>query len=146
LAHQPIVQREKYLQERANLPETKTWVCGWCQKDLIVPFSYTGSKKYHDECRKQANRASNRKKTLKRQGYRTDYIITHEEIAERDEFTCHICSEQVDMLLPRTSRYGATLDHVIPVSKGGDDSRDNLKLAHWICNIRKSDKLELVDA
>jgi 5-methylcytosine-specific restriction endonuclease McrA len=78
---------------------------------------------------------------LIRQGVKSDERITHEEIAERDNFICHICEQAVDMSLPRTSKFGATLDHVIPVSKGGVDSRENLKLAHWICNIKKSDKI-----
>jgi 5-methylcytosine-specific restriction endonuclease McrA len=36
----------------------------------------------------------------------------------------------------------ATVDHIIPVSKGGHPSAmDNLQLAHWICNRLKSNKL-----
>jgi 5-methylcytosine-specific restriction endonuclease McrA len=63
-------------------------------------------------------------------------------VAERDLFVCHICNELVDMSLPRTSKMGATLDHVFPLSLGGDDSMENVKLAHWICNVKKSNKLE----
>lgn len=142
LEYQKFLQRQKYLEEVAKRPETKITICGWCEKELVVPASYHGRPQHHDGCRTQARRARNRQKTLKRQGYRTDYLITHEEIAQRDGFLCHICLTVVDMCLPRTSRYGATLDHVIPISLGGKDSFDNLKLAHWICNIKKSNKLE----
>jgi 5-methylcytosine-specific restriction endonuclease McrA len=45
------------------------------------------------------------------------------------------------MSLPRTSKQGLTLDHVIPLSKGGTDTMDNLRPAHWLCNIKKSNKL-----
>lgn len=122
-------------------PEFKEWDCGWCGSKVKVRSSLQGGKKYHDDCAVKARRARNRIKTVKRQGVRSDARITHEEVAERDNFTCHLCGELVDMSLPRTSRFGATLDHVIPVSKGGVDSLDNLKLAHWVCNIRKSDKI-----
>jgi 5-methylcytosine-specific restriction endonuclease McrA len=44
------------------------------------------------------------------------------------------------MTLPRTHRYGATLDHLTPLSLGGEDTKENVKLAHWICNIRRSNK------
>lgn len=32
----------------------------------------------------------------------------------------------------------ASLDHVVPLSKGGDHTRSNSVVAHLICNIRKS--------
>jgi 5-methylcytosine-specific restriction endonuclease McrA len=55
---------------------------------------------------------------------------------------CHICKAEIDLTLSRTSRMGLTVDHVIPLSKGGSDELDNLRPAHWICNNRKSDKLD----
>lgn len=135
--------KAKWLIEKANLPETKEIVCQWCNEFVVVPYSLTGGRKFHDECMKQATRARNRKKSVKRQGAKTQAHIVHEVIAERDNYVCHLCGELVDMSLPRRSHYGATLDHVIPIAKGGLDSEDNVKLAHWICNVRKSDKLEI---
>ena len=131
----------RWLAEKQTRPATKSWICKWCQGEMVVPISYTGNRAYHDECRKPAKRANNRKKTLRRQKVSSRLIVTHEEIAERDGFVCHLCGEIVDMDLPRTSRMGATLDHVIPLSRGGVDEKDNLKLAHWICNVGKSNKL-----
>jgi 5-methylcytosine-specific restriction endonuclease McrA len=116
--------------------------CSWCEQTyLVVSDSRVAPNRQHDACRPLARRASYRVKTVKRQGVKSPERITHEEVAYRDNFICHICNELVDMNLPRTSRMGATLDHVYPISKGGVDSLDNLKLAHWICNIRKSNKL-----
>jgi 5-methylcytosine-specific restriction endonuclease McrA len=54
---------------------------------------------------------------------------------------CHICQRPIDPSLPRTSKQGLTVDHVIPLSKGGLDNIENLRPAHWSCNIKKSDKL-----
>jgi 5-methylcytosine-specific restriction endonuclease McrA len=34
-----------------------------------------------------------------------------------------------------------TLDHIIPLAKGGDHTYENIKLAHMICNSYKSDKV-----
>jgi 5-methylcytosine-specific restriction endonuclease McrA len=31
------------------------------------------------------------------------------------------------------------VDHIIPLSKGGDDTRANVQLACWGCNSAKSD-------
>jgi 5-methylcytosine-specific restriction endonuclease McrA len=33
------------------------------------------------------------------------------------------------------------IDHVFPVSLGGKDSEDNVRLAHRLCNMRKSNKV-----
>lgn len=132
---------QRWREEVASRPAHKEWECGWCRQMVTVPFAFTGSNKYHDECKLRARRARDRRKTLLRQGVKSDKRITHEEIAERDEHRCHICGDSVDMSLPRTSKLGATLDHVVPVSRGGVDSLENLKLAHWICNVRKSNKM-----
>lgn len=34
-----------------------------------------------------------------------------------------------------------TIDHVVPLDLGGDDKRANVQLAHFICNSRKSNRL-----
>jgi 5-methylcytosine-specific restriction endonuclease McrA len=64
------------------------------------------------------------------------------EISIRDEWTCHLCGEMVDETLPRLAKMGASLDHVVPISKGGTDEPENLKLAHFICNVRKGNKVD----
>ncbi len=35
--------------------------------------------------------------------------------------------------------YSPTIDHVIPLAKGGYDTIENVKAAHFICNSKKSD-------
>lgn len=35
----------------------------------------------------------------------------------------------------------ATIDHIIPLSKGGTHTYNNVQLAHYICNSKKSDKI-----
>ncbi|MDO5016550.1 MAG: HNH endonuclease signature motif containing protein [Eubacteriales bacterium] len=56
--------------------------------------------------------------------------------------TCGICGRPVDKTLPAGDPMSATVDHIIPINKGGHPSAlDNLQLAHWICNRQKSDKI-----
>lgn len=55
---------------------------------------------------------------------------------------CGICGKPVDMSLKYPDAMAACIDHIIPISKGGDPSDlANLQLAHWSCNRAKSDKL-----
>lgn len=59
------------------------------------------------------------------------------EIAERDDWTCWLCGEQV-------TRENWSIDHVTPISRGGKHSRANVKLAHLLCNSQKGADLPLI--
>jgi hypothetical protein len=131
---------ENWLIAKESKPATKLVSCKWCEQPLEVSTSFQGVIKYHDYCKKPARQAQYRVKSIRRQGIKKGNVISHDKVAERDGHNCYLCEQKVDMSLPRTSRYGATLDHVIPLSKGGTDTMDNVKLTHWICNIQKSDK------
>jgi hypothetical protein len=137
----------KWLQKIESRPAYKLMTCAWCEEDLLWPSDKKGYAKYHAECKKPARQSQYRIKSIRRQTKLAGKRISHQEIAERDYYKCHLCGGTVDMGLPRTHRYGATLDHLTPLSLGGEDTPDNVKLAHWICNIRRSNKpLEESDA
>ena len=59
------------------------------------------------------------------------------EIAARDRFKCGICGKRVRMALTRPDRMSPTIDHLVPISDGGDDTRANVRLAHYGCNSRR---------
>lgn len=55
---------------------------------------------------------------------------------------CGICGKPVDKSLKYPHPLCATIDHIIPLEKGGHPSDiNNLQLAHFTCNRQKSDKL-----
>jgi len=55
---------------------------------------------------------------------------------------CGICGKPVDFSYRTPHPLSPTIDHIIPVSKGGHPSDiSNLQLAHRCCNREKSDKL-----
>lgn len=54
---------------------------------------------------------------------------------ERDGYKCHYCQKQL-------TRFSATLDHIQPVSKGGDNSFNNL-LQH-VCTVMLSEETSLL--
>lgn len=59
------------------------------------------------------------------------------EIFERDNWICGICGEKIDKQLNYPDKMSATLDHIIPLSKGGTHTKDNVQASHGICNYRK---------
>lgn len=54
-------------------------------------------------------------------------------VFERDSYKCRYCGKQL-------TRFTATLDHLQPVSEGGDNSFDNLATACLHCNSRRGAK------
>lgn len=58
-------------------------------------------------------------------------------VYERDNWICQLCNKSVSKILDRKIVDIASLDHIIPISKGGEHSYANTQLAHLSCNIKK---------
>jgi len=54
---------------------------------------------------------------------------------------CGICGNPIDYLLPHDDPMSFTVDHIIPLSKGGPDRIDNKQAAHRRCNSTKRARL-----
>lgn len=60
--------------------------------------------------------------------------ISREEIFQRDGALCHLCGKE-------TSVHDRTLDHVVPLIRGGDHIPANVRIAHKRCNEKKGMRL-----
>ena len=61
-------------------------------------------------------------------------VVDFERIKRRDQMVCHICHRKVtDQTL--------AFDHVVPLSKGGDHTEQNLAVSHRVCNLSKGAKV-----
>ena len=84
---------------------------------------------------------------LRRNG-KIDYSITLDKLIKRDRNICHICGEicnttdykRVDSYFIARESY-SSIDHLLPVSRGGTHTWDNIKLAHRRCNNNKLNHL-----
>lgn len=71
------------------------------------------------------------------------------QVYKRDNGTCYLCGCKTNFNDYTVNSDGfmvlgdsyPTRDHIIPLSKGGDHSWGNVKLACFICNSRKGEKL-----
>ena len=64
------------------------------------------------------------------------------KIIYASQSVCGICGRAVDFDKKFPDPWSATLDHIIPVQKGGDPTAlENLQLAHLQCNRVKSTKI-----
>lgn len=67
--------------------------------------------------------------------------INRLEIFERDLYICQICRESTLPNEHSTHALYPTIDHIIPLSKGGNHTFDNVQCAHFKCNTLKSNKI-----
>jgi hypothetical protein len=58
-------------------------------------------------------------------------------LAARDGWVCWLCDAPIDPALPSTLPGAASIDHVVPRSRGGTSDLRNLRLAHRRCNGRR---------
>lgn len=79
-----------------------------------------------------------RKQSSRRAAFVEDVSLGY--LVERDNGICQICRESVDMSLAHPDPLSASIDHIQPLSKGGEHSKQNCQLAHLGCNSAKGTK------
>lgn len=73
-----------------------------------------------------------------------DKTITLRALIARDNGVCQICgkpTDDCDITNGHIGRMYPTLDHIIPLSKGGAHTWDNVQLAHMHCNAGKCNRM-----
>lgn len=128
--------------------DIKIEFCRICGK----PFIKEGVSPYCSEkCLRRARRLKEGRATDKRlrrmkSGEMDD--ITLDDLIVRDSNICWICGKPCDQTdfdyngnTFIIGRMYPTIDHIVPLSKGGTHTWDNVRLAHMICNSLKGDKI-----
>lgn len=54
---------------------------------------------------------------------------------------CGICGEPIFKRFKHPHSFSASIDHKVPIARGGTNALSNLQLAHLGCNSRKRDSL-----
>lgn len=80
-------------------------------------------------------------------GCEYDGSVTLKKLIKRNGLRCAICGEMCDLNDHEWTNYSGpkhpTIDHIIPMSKGGGHVWDNVQVAHAICNSIKRDSIEV---
>lgn len=116
-------------------------VCQSCGEEFYS--RYSNAKYCSEKCRrKKKKRANGYRGRARKYGVFYDPSVTRIKIIARDKCTCQICGGKCD---PNDLRWGTlgplfpTVDHIIPLAKGGPHTFDNCQCAHAICNSEKRD-------
>lgn len=131
-----------------NQDGTKT--CKACGNLFRVDYEHLARKFCSENCRnknkkridKIYRKIRKRKRRVKIRAVATD-SVSDDQIFSRDKWKCVYCKSRVHKC--DGINFGdykmATIDHVIPLSKGGDDTESNKACACFECNcIKKVDK------
>lgn len=62
-------------------------------------------------------------------------------LANRDGSICGICHHEVDLSLTYPDPLSPSVDHIIPLARGGANAPENFQLAHLHCNVSKQARL-----
>lgn len=140
-----INRKKKQAELEAKRKEKTCIICG-------ATFVTTRSRKLccsPDCARKHSNQLCSYKKRARiAQDKLVDTDISVQSLYKRDKGVCAICGGSCDYsdytVLDNNFIAGdwyPSVDHIIPIAKGGEHSWENVQLAHRICNYRKRDSM-----
>jgi 5-methylcytosine-specific restriction endonuclease McrA len=84
--------------------------------------------------------ASHKRRALIKGAEVLDADIDIERLYARDRGVCALCGKRVNKALKWPDLGCATIDHIIPLTKGGPHSWANVALAHHRCNSLKNNR------
>lgn len=134
--------REVFVKTLAKIAEyQKEKICPVCGR---VFHSHIPHQKYcSNSCKRRANgHKRSYKSRAQKYGVYYDPSVTREAVIERDNMVCQICGKTCD---PNDKSWGCsgpdypTLDHIIPLAKGGSHTWGNVQCACGMCNSTKRD-------
>ena len=126
------VKESKNRWYRDNFEQAKKASHKWCKENHEKKKAM--SKKWFDEHPEKRRDYEHKRRALK---YETaSEKVNDLEIFDRDGWTCQLCHKKVNRKLKHPHPLSASLDHIIPLSNGGQHSYKNVQLAHLSCNVR----------
>lgn len=126
-------------------------MCVRCGQDTEHRFTLSSGKSHKCQCHCIACKAKaskgriglgigTHKKRAERYGVKYEPINVR-YVYNRDEWTCYLCGINVKTYNHRKyMKDRASIDHVVPISKGGDHTYSNVMTCCVACNIRKGSR------
>lgn len=131
-----LVSYGRAAQRISTRPKTRQFIagtCPGCTETVVVIRGW-----WHDSIRCRPctihHWRGNHEKRAQRNNVEWERISPH-VIFARDSWRCQICKRRTRGKFPAPS--SATIDHIIPLSKGGPHLEHNLQTACLVCNLQK---------
>lgn len=125
--------------------------CNYCGKIFTPPRFGTGGPR---TCCSPEHQREYRMERIWASNHRRREIMTapdaekflFKDIFERDKWVCQLCNEPVDRDAKYPDPLSRSLDHILPLSRGGRHKESNAQLAHLGCNISKGNRVPALAA
>lgn len=145
-----------YSYHKCKCEECKAFAYEYKKKFYRSKEYYKDRRKNNERYRQQElERNRRRNKTPERKQSKRDYgqkrrtimldafveDVDRNIVFESVEYECQLCGIVCDKEATFPASNFPSLDHIIPLSKGGKHSYDNVQLLCLECNLRKSDKI-----
>ena len=137
--------RRGHRRQRITMPEEKR-ICAHCGNEFLTTSSNAKycSKRCAQRDNKNYGSTSDHRHRARKYGTEYERGITLKKVFERDNGVCKLCGGICDYNDKKGHSLGKsypTLDHIIPLSRGGSHTWENVQLAHHYCNSFKRDRL-----
>ena len=128
---------------RARQGKLRDVVCDFCGMQFVGDGKR--SRYCSTECFEANRNKANWKYTNKRRARIREALVEafdRVEVFERDGWMCALCGEPVDRAATFPAPLSASLDHIIPISRGGTHEPSNAQCTHLRCNVIKGARIE----
>jgi hypothetical protein len=138
-----LARRDRGLASRRR----RTWqqsTCGECGSRFLVPARATDatcSRVCADGWRRSQVKDGRRRRRARQRGASRRERYSLRQIAERDRWKCQLCGDLVLKSAAVPHPRAPTVDHILPLARGGDDTVANVQLACFRCNCLKGDRV-----
>ena len=122
--------------------KARCFKCLICGKEVTTKVGYRRKLYCSDECLKKATKRKEKEKRAAEMKKSFVEPVSMKFVYNRDKGICGICGYPVINDSSPENIWGATIDHIIPLSKGGLHQKSNCQLAHRLCNSMKCDSEE----
>jgi hypothetical protein len=133
-AHLSCIQcAEDYIVGNASLNKRLTRLMGFCTPECLKTFK--------DNRAVDSRYIGSIRQKIKLFGGQLDESVTRRALFEKSKGICNICKKETKFV--REEDFDpllATVDHIIPWTKGGSHTWDNVQLCCFLCNIKKGNR------
>lgn len=113
------------------------WTCRRCAVECSRPATKGQRPAY---CSVQCQRADGKDRHLVAKMGAFVEDVNRIDVFVADGYRCHLCNEMTDPRETVPHPRAPTVDHLIPLSKGGTHERANCRTACFSCNSAKQDR------
>lgn len=129
--------------QQQGVKQSRTFKAGNCRVCGSTCLTLYADVTCRDECSKEwhADRRrehKQRRRARERNAYRAP--VSRTAIYARDNYTCQLCAQPIDMEARAPHPLSPSIDHVRPLARGGTHEPCNVQAAHFLCNALKSDQ------